>query len=65
MPLANLGSLLLDNAVFLIHLIYVHIALTDAGPSQILLLHLLSSLGNRRPDSLESAPWPPLTVMHW
>ncbi|KAK1251142.1 hypothetical protein MKX07_005697 [Trichoderma sp. CBMAI-0711] len=48
MPLANLGSLLLENAVFLIHLIYVHIALTDAGPSQILLLHLLSSLGNRR-----------------
>jgi hypothetical protein len=65
MPLANLGSLFLDNVVFLIHLLYVHIALTHAEPNQIFMLHLLSSLGNRRPDNLETPPWPPLSVVPW
>lgn len=65
MPLANLGSLFLDNVVFLIHLIYVHLALAQAEPSQILMIHLLSSLGNRHHDNLEPPPWPPLSVVPW
>lgn len=63
MPLANIGSLVLDSVVFLLHLVYVQIALSHAEPSQIFLIHLLSSLGNRRADSLESAQWPPRSVV--
>lgn len=65
MPLANIGSLVLDSVVFLLHLVYVQIALSHAEPSQIFLIHLLSSLGNRRADSesLESPQWPPRSVV--
>lgn len=60
MPLANIGSLVVSNIVFLVHLVYFHLAFTHADPALIVVLYLISKLVARRPDDLDPPPqWPP------
>ncbi|KAK2780348.1 hypothetical protein CKAH01_00292 [Colletotrichum kahawae] len=61
MPLFDLGSLFLDHVVFITNLVYINIALTNAEPSILFPLYVVSKLLARGPDDWDSptAKWPP------
>jgi hypothetical protein len=61
MPLADVGSLILNHVVFLTHLVYVCIFFTQAEPAFLLPLYVLLKLFAARPDDIDSPPpaWPP------
>lgn len=61
MPLANVGSIVLHQIVFITHLVYISLAFTHAEPSLLVLLYFLSKLLARRPEDLDPAIWPPTT----
>lgn len=68
MPLHNLGSLVLHQVVFVIHLVYVQIAFANIDPSTLLPLYCVSRLFARRGDDFldDDGPvpsWPPPTLV--
>ena len=59
MPLANVGSVVLHQILFLTHMVYMNLAFAQAEPSLVVLLYFVSKLLARRPEDLEPAIWPP------
>lgn len=60
MPLADVGSLVLNHVVFLTHLVYVCIFFTHAEPTFLIFLYVLLKLFAARPDDFDTPPiWPP------
>ncbi|GJN84906.1 hypothetical protein PLIIFM63780_008470 [Purpureocillium lilacinum] len=66
MPLANVGSLVLNHVVFLTHLVYINLAFSHAEPSLLVVLYFVSKLVARRPEDLDldaaASSWPPPTA---
>ena len=61
MPHANIGTLVLDHALFLIHLCYFNLALSHADQSLLTILYLVTKVfASRGQDYKEPLPtWPP------
>lgn len=60
MPLHDIGTLILSHVVFLVHVVYIHLAFSHAQPTFIALLYvLIHVLGKRAEDFGEEAVWPP------
>ncbi|PHH59396.1 hypothetical protein CDD81_3227 [Ophiocordyceps australis] len=57
MPLADFGSLVLNHALFLIHLVYISLAFAHAESGLLVVLYLVSKLLARRPEDLDPALW--------
>lgn len=62
MPLANVGSVVLHQILFLTHMVYINLAFAQAEPSLLVLLYFVSKLLARRPEDLEPGTWPPATM---
>jgi hypothetical protein len=62
MPLADVGSLILSHAVFIIHLGHLYILFSDVDPGLSLTIYLLVKLLATRPEELHGGSgWLPLT----
>lgn len=59
MPLADLGTIVLHHAVFLIHLVYMSLAFSRAEPSWLPILYCASKLFARRPEDFDVTKWTP------
>ncbi|KJZ80360.1 hypothetical protein HIM_00210 [Hirsutella minnesotensis 3608] len=59
MPLSNVGSLVLQQVVFLTHLVYITFAFSHAEPSLLVVLYFLSKLVARRPEDIDPLSWHP------
>ena len=65
MPLADVGTLILNHMVFLTHLVYINIALSHAEPGLLVVLYFISKLVARRPEDLDPPSWPPSAAPKW
>lgn len=61
MPLADLGSLVVNHVVFLTHLVYINLAFSHADPGLIIVLYIASRLLCRHPEDLSDpkSSWAP------
>jgi len=64
MPLADVGSLILSHAVFMIQLEALHIFFSNVDPGLPLIIYLMVKLLANRPEALLGGPaWIPLTQL--
>jgi hypothetical protein len=63
MPINDIGSLVLNHIVFLIHVVYINMAFTIAVPELVVAILFVSKVLARRADDVDvltdTNAWPP------
>ena len=66
MPLHNLGTLVLGHVVFLVHVVYLHIAFSHASHTDLFYLYCITKLFARQADDIVDVippTWPPRALV--